>query len=100
MNPKLLSLNMIEAEYKQFKLHNQWQQARFLLNVNWNEINEERMEIGLPKISNDATRKAYLRDKFFKDNEKELALELKYNAALREYSHDIRKLSKDDTEKE
>jgi len=85
MNIKLSALNVIEAEYKQFRLHNQLQQAQFLLTVNWNMINDERLELGLPKISNDATRKAFLRDKFFKDNEKELALELKYNAALREY---------------
>lgn len=85
MNIKLSALNVIEAEYKQFRLHNQLQQAQFLLTVNWNKINDERLELGLPKITNDATRKAYLRDKFYNDNEKELGLELKYNAALREY---------------
>lgn len=100
MNPKILALNIVEAEYKQFRLHNQWQQARFLLDVNWNEINEERAELGLPKISNDATRKAYLRDKFFKDNEKELALELKYNAAYREYRDDSGKLPETYSEEE
>lgn len=85
MSIKLAALNMIEAEYKQFKLFNQLQQAQFLLTVNWNMINDERLELGLPKITNDATRKAFLRDKFYNDNEKELGLELKYNAALREY---------------
>lgn len=96
MNLKLSALNVIEAEYKQFRLHNQLQQAQFLLSVNWTEINSERTEVGLPKISNDTTRKAYLREKFFKDNEKELSLELRYNTALREYQDEFhRKLSED-----
>ncbi len=82
---KARALGVIEAEYKQFRLHNQLQQAQFLLTVNWNEINEKRLELGLPKIGNDAQRKAYLRDKFKVDNEKELSMELKYNTALREW---------------
>jgi len=85
MSIKLAALNVIEAEYKQYKLYNQLEQARFLLAVNWNEINDERLDLGLPKITNDSTRKAYLRDKFSENNEKELSLELRYNAAMREY---------------
>ena len=89
MNAKLSALNAAEAEYKRYKLSNQLNQAQFLLTVDWTEINNERAELGLPKISNDQTRKAYIRDKFFKDNEKELSLELRYNAAYREYQDEL-----------
>lgn len=85
MNAILEVLNNAEAEYKKYKLLNELKQAQFLLTVNWGLINEERLELGLPKISNEAQRKAYLKEKYYDDNLKELDLELKYNLARREY---------------
>lgn len=79
------SLKIAESDYKEYKLLNQLEQAQFLLTADWNQINEERKELGLPKISNDAQRKAYQRDKFKDNNELELQKELKYNNLLREY---------------
>ena len=95
MNTLMTTLNIIESEYKHFRFHNQLQQAQFLLTVDWKKINDERAEMGLPKISNESQRSAYLKDKFSKDNEKELSLELQYNHARREYEHEsYKRLSK------
>ena len=34
--------------------------ANLLLTTNWNEVNAQRVEEGLPKISNESMRKAYI----------------------------------------
>lgn len=94
MTTLMTALNLAESEYKLYRFQNQLQQAQFLLTVDWKKINDERVEMGLPKISNESQRSAYIKDKYATDNEEELSLELKYNQARREYEHEsYRRLS-------
>lgn len=94
MTTLMTALNLAESKYKMYRFQNQLKQAQFLLTVDWKKINEERVSMGLPKISNESQRSAYIKDKYAVDNEKELSLELKYNQARREYEHEsYRRLS-------
>jgi len=57
--------------------------ANLLLTTNWNDVNAQRVEEGLPKISNESMRKAYL-DLRLADQIKEVKnLENEYNTIER-----------------
>lgn len=78
-------LSSVEASYKWTKLTNKMTRANTILSIDWKEVNEKRVELGLPKVSNETARKAYIDNILSEDMSKELELELKYNALLREY---------------
>ena len=55
------------------------EKATILLTTNWNDVNSKRVEEGLPKISNEGMRKAYL-DLRLEDKIKEVKnLETEYD---------------------
>lgn len=83
------ALNHAETDFKLYKLNLKLEKANFLLSVDWKAINSEREEIGLPKISNEKQRSAYIDTKFSDKDLKLLEKELKYNQILREYNRGI-----------
>lgn len=94
---KTLMLETIKAEdeYKRKKFLNEQEYNNQLLNTDWDTINEERKEKGLPKLSNQDMKKAYIQNKMFVDYDEELNKELKFNEHKRKfdvamkYSYDI-----------
>ena len=56
-----------------------------LINTNWDEINKERVEEGLPKLSNQDMKKAYIETDLIKMNEDKIIAKLEYNRLLRMY---------------
>jgi len=68
-----------EFAYKAKKKELEEKEFDFILNVNWNEINEERLEEDLPKISNEKMRNAYIKIKFASLREDMEALEVQLN---------------------
>lgn len=59
------------------------EKASILLTTNWNDVNAQRVSEGLPKISNESMRKAYL-DLRLEDKIKEVKnLETEYNTIER-----------------
>ena len=84
-----------EEEYKRKKFLNEQEYNNQLLNTDWDSINEERKEQGLPKLGNQDMKKAYIQDKMFADYDVELNNELKFNEHKRKfdvamkYSYDI-----------
>lgn len=85
----LEALNHAEYDYKISKHSLKIEKANFLLTIDWKQINTEREELGLPKISNEKQRSAYV-DTKFSDKEFDLLLkELKYNQIHREYNRSV-----------
>ncbi len=85
----LEALNHAEADYKLAKYSLKLEKANFLLNIDWKAINSQREELGLPKISNEKQRSAYIDTKFSKKDLDLLEKELKYNQILREYNRSL-----------
>lgn len=83
----LLSLTEKQEEYLQEKQALEIEKAKLILNTNWDELNKERKEKGLSKISNESGRNAYisieLKDAIAKFNE----TKLEYDNAKRYYKY-------------
>lgn len=83
----LLSLTEKQEEYLQEKQALEIEKAKLILNTNWDELNKERKEKGLSKISNESGRNAYisieLKDNIAKFNE----TKLEYDNAKRYYKY-------------
>ena len=83
----LLSLTEKQEEYLKEKQALELSKAELILNINWDELNKERKEQGLSKISNESGRNAYisieLKDAIAKFNE----TKLEYDNAKRYYKY-------------
>ena len=83
----LLSLTEKQEEYLKEKEALDTAKAEIILNKNWDELNKERKEQGLGKISNESGRNAYislqLADNISKFNE----VKLEYDNAKRYYRY-------------
>ena len=94
---KTLMLETIKAEndYKLKKFQNEQEYNKQLLETDWDKINDERKEQGLPKLSNQDMKKAYIQNKMFVDYDEELNREKNYDEYKRKfdvamkYSYDI-----------
>ena len=78
-----------KEEFKYNKQYNTW-----LLTTDWNELNKERVEDGLPKLSNAAMKEAYIKDRLKLFEEDLVASKLKYYRLYRMYEM-MRKYSLD-----
>ena len=83
----LLSLTEKQEEYLKEKQALETEKARLILYINWDELNKDRKEKGLSKISNESSRQAYislqLADNIAKFNE----TKLEYDNAKRYYRY-------------
>ena len=83
----LLSLTEKQEDYLLEKQALETEKAELILNTNWDELNKERKEKGLSKISNESSRQAYisleLADNITKFNE----VKLEYDNAKRYYRY-------------
>ena len=83
----LLSLTEKQEDYLLEKQALELSKAELILNTNWDELNKERKEKGLSKISNESSRQAYislqLADNIAKFNE----VKLEYDNAKRYYKY-------------
>ena len=83
----LLSLTEKQEDYLLEKQALETEKAELILNTNWDELNKERKEKGLSKISNESSRNAYislqLADNIAKFNE----VKLEYDNAKRYYRY-------------
>ena len=83
----LLSLTEKQEDYLLEKQALETEKAELILNTNWDELNKERKEKGLSKISNESSRQAYislqLADNIAKFNE----VKLEYDNAKRYYKY-------------
>ena len=83
----LLSLTEKQEDYLKEKQALETEKAELILNTNWDELNKERKEKGLSKISNESSRQAYislqLADNIAKFNE----VKLEYDNAKRYYKY-------------
>ena len=83
----LLSLTEKQEEYLKEKQTLETEKARLILYINWDELNKDRKEKGLSKISNESSRQAYislqLADNIAKFNE----TKLEYDNAKRYYRY-------------
>lgn len=83
----LLSLTEKQEDYLLEKQALELSKAELILNTNWDELNKERKEKGLSKISNESSRQAYislqLADNIAKFNE----VKLEYDNAKRYYRY-------------
>jgi len=83
----LLSLTEKQEDYLLEKQALETEKAKLILYTNWDEMNKERKEQGLGKISNESSRNAYislqLADNIAKFNE----VKLEYDNAKRYYRY-------------
>ena len=83
----LLSLTEKQEDYLLEKQALETEKAKLILNTNWDELNKDRKEKGLGKISNESSRNAYislqLADNIAKFNE----VKLEYDNAKRYYRY-------------
>ena len=61
--------------------------AEIILNTNWDELNAQRKEQGLSKISNETGRKAYVSVKLADNITKFNEVKLEYDDAMRYYNY-------------
>ena len=74
-----------EYDYKTQKALNKVARNDKLIGTDWNSINDERKEYGVPKLSNQDMKNAYIESLLSKDLEDELNKELEYNRLRRIY---------------
>ncbi len=83
----LLSLTEKQEDYLREKQDLETEKAKLILYINWDELNKDRKEKGLSKISNESSRNAYislqLADNIAKFNE----VKLEYDNAKRYYRY-------------
>lgn len=75
----LENLRKAEENYK-FKKHNlEIRKANLWLNVNWNHVNNGREQIGLPKLSNQTMKEAYITSMLEDIKAEVIEAEIEYN---------------------
>ena len=65
INDLLAERTKAERDYKESKLTLTYQKACDIVAEDWNSINKERETLGLPKITNEAQRRAYRDTKYY-----------------------------------
>lgn len=78
MKQLLYSLIEAEKQYKLKKFYNALDYDEQMLTTDWDTVNEERKEKGLPKLSNQDMKKAHIKYMMMVDYDEELYLELEY----------------------
>lgn len=81
----LQKLAIAEENYRNEESTYLYEYNDSLINTNWDEINKERVEKGLPKLSNQDMKKAYIETDLRKMNEDKIIAKLEYNRLLRMY---------------
>ena len=95
MKELVFELIITEIDYKTQKEHNHLRYNELLLDLKWDDINKERVEKGLSKLSNQAMKDAYIETVMLEDYNKEKDIGLKYDKLRRlydvamKYSYDI-----------
>lgn len=79
------SLIMAENKYKIKKFCNEMDYYEMMLTEDWDTVNKERVEKGLPKLGNQDMKKAYVKQKMMREYEEEKCLELEYLRFQRMY---------------
>ena len=90
----LQQLGQVEVRYRKEEQIYVNEYNKILLNTDWDKINDERKDKGLPKLSNQSMKEAYIQDKLKQFNEDVLEYKLQYNQLLRMYEM-MRKYSLD-----
>ena len=85
MKELVFSLIDTEFEYKVQKSNNKNKYNELLLNTDWDKINSERKEQGLPKLSNQSMKEAYIETLLSEEYNAEESMELEYNKLRRLY---------------
>lgn len=95
----IIALANAESMYKEAKLHYEQNHNNLMLNIDWDGINEDREEQGLPKLGNQDMKNAYIQSKLFYLKRDLICYEEKYNDLKRmydialKYSFEILKVS-------
>lgn len=74
-----------EEQYRKAKLDHTKKYNELLLDTNWDEINKERIEKGIVKITNQDMKKAYITNALENEEKKLLELKLEYDNLFRIY---------------
>lgn len=85
INSIMDSLIMVENKYKIKKFCNEMDYYEMMLTEDWDTVNKERVEKGLPKLGNQDMKKAYIKQKMMREYEEEKYLELEYLRFQRMY---------------
>lgn len=85
MKSLLYSLISAEGKYKAKKFANDMEYNEHMASIDWDTINAERREEGLPKLSNQDMKKAYIKVKMNENYREELYLEREYDKYRRMY---------------
>ena len=87
VNIKSLMNSLIRAEnrYMVKKFYNEMDYCEMMLTEDWDTVNKERAEQGLPKLSNQDMKKAYIKYKMMEEYDEEKYLELEYLRFQRMY---------------
>jgi len=83
----LYSLTEKQEVYLKEKQALEIEKSKLILNTNWDELNAQRKEQGLSKISNESGRKAYISLKLADNIEKFNEVKLEYEDGKRYYEY-------------
>lgn len=83
----LYSLTEKQEAYLKEKQALEIEKSKLILNTNWDELNAQRKEQGLSKISNESGRKAYISLKLADNIEKFNEVKLEYEDGKRYYEY-------------
>lgn len=83
-------VNNAEKQYREYKLKLALEKSILALEVDWNKVNQSRVEQGKPKITNESNRNHYFKVHFAEEDETLLKLELNYRSLERELQRELR----------
>ena len=83
-------VNEAEKTYRIYKHQLSLEKSIMALEVDWNKVNESRINQGKPKITNEANRNHYFKVHFAEEDAKLLNLELAYRSLERELQKELR----------
>lgn len=81
----LQKLALAEENYRNEEKIYTKEYNKHLLNTDWNKVNDERIEKGLSKLSNQDMKKAYIEELLFSFKSDLIMAKLEYNRLLRMY---------------
>lgn len=83
-------VNDAEKIYRTYKFQLALEKSILALEVDWNKVNQNRINQGLPKITNQEQRNHYFKVHFAEEDEELLKLELAYRSLEREFERELR----------
>lgn len=83
-------VNNAERKYREYKHKLSLEKSILALEVDWNKVNETRINQGKPKITNEANRNHYFKVHFAEEDEILLKLELNYRSLEREFERELK----------